>query len=71
MDKYVYVRMCCADILKTDMRDIYGQYSRQEFEGLSLAFLRLVLNPPKREEDEEEKNCGHVKSAGAKFNPIL
>lgn len=36
-----------------------------------LSFLRLVLNPPKREEDEEKKNGGHVKSAGAKFNPIL
>lgn len=32
---------------------------------------KVSPEPPKREEDEEEKNCGHVKSAGAKFNPIL
>lgn len=55
MDKYVYVRMCCADILKTDMRDIYGQYSRQEFEGLSLA---LVLNPPKDKKMKKKKTVG-------------
>lgn len=33
--------------------------------------LKISPEPPKREEDEEKENCGHVKSAGAKFNPIL